>query len=213
MNELIIDKRHSAQSTPSVYSIHNGWLIAGFSLLYLLSAWYIQTAVLTDDVYINKIQHRVGLFSYAFIPVGVLLRTAAVAFCLLTGLLVAGHTLSFRNSFKIALFAEFALVVYALLKLVLLAFFHPIGELRELQAFAPLSLYSLLHAEAVPRWLMYPLQTINLFEIAYWFLLAAGLRDFLGQPLGKMFLLVLASYGVGLLCWMTAVEFLMLNLS
>ena len=210
MNELIVGKRPAPQNATSFYAIHNGWLIAIFSLVYIVSAWYLQSQVLTDDP-AAEVLHKVGLYTYAFVPPGLLLRMAAVAFCLFTGLLLTGRTLSFAKTFKIVLLAEIAFVAYALLKLLILAFFHPIGHLKELQAFAPLSLYSLLDAAAVPRWLTYPLQTINVFEITYWFLLAAGLRNYLGQPLSKMFLLVLSSYGVGLLGWMIAVEFLTLN--
>jgi hypothetical protein len=52
---------------------------------------------------------------------------------------------------------------------------------------------------------------MNVFEVAYWFLLAVGLRHYLGRPLGRMLLLVLGSYGLGLVCWMAGVEFLVIN--
>ena len=212
--------------TPSPCTIHNAWLITGISLIFIFSAWYIQTQVLTDEVYYNslgghtdpsridsiiQLQHRFGLVSYVMVPVGLLLRTTAVAFCLFTGLLLAGHKIRFGTVFKVALFGEGAFVVYTLLKLLLLAFSHPISRLQELQEFAPLSLYSLLGTSAVPRWLMYPLQTLNLFEVGYWFILAAGLRHFLRLPLGKMLVLVLSTYGIALLGWIAGVEFLALN--
>jgi len=222
MNELVINKRPTAR----LYDIHWGWLIAGFSLVYIFSAWWMQTSVLTDDVYYNtlggktntdkidsiiQLQHRIGLVSYILVPFELLVRVAAASFCLLTALFVTGRRLSTGTVIKIALFAETAFVAYALLKLVLLAFFHPINSLQELQAFAPLSLYSIANGAAIPDWLAYPLQTINLFEIAYWLILALGLRYYLREPLGKMLLLVLGSYGLGLVCWLTAIVFLILN--
>jgi len=228
MNHLTIQEQPSVRHGSSFYTIHNGWLIAAWSIIYIFSAWWIRTSILTDDVYFNsmgantdptkvysiiELQHRFGPLIYSMVPVGLLLRTTAVAFCLLAGAFLGGHKLSFGTGFKIALFAESAFVAYALLKLVLLAFSHPVSRLQDMQEFAPLSFYSFLGPAAVPRWLMYPLQTLNIFEIAYWFLLATGLRYFLGQPLGKMFILVLSTYGIALLCWIASVEFLTINAS
>ena len=223
MNELVINKRPATH----LYDIHWGWLVAGFSLVYIFSAWWMQTSVLTDDVYYNtlggktstdkidsiiQLQHRMGLVSYILVPFELLLRVAAASFCLLTALFATGRQkLSTGTVIKIALFAETASVAYALLKMILLAFFHPINSLQELQAFAPLSLYSIANGAAFPSWLAYPLQTINLFEITYWLFLALGLRYYLREPLSKMLLLVLGSYGLGLVCWLTAISFLILN--
>ena len=227
MNDFTIDNRRPAR-LGHLYDIHSAWLIAAISILYIFAAWWIQTGVLTDEVFYNtlagktssdkidsliQLQHRMGLVGYVLVPFELLVRVAAVSFCLLTGLYLTGRKLPTGAVFKIALFAETSFVAYTLLKLVLLAFFHPISRLQELQAFAPLSLYSIADASSIPDWLVYPLQTINLFEIAYWFFLAAGLRYFLGQPLGKMLLLVLGSYGLGLVCWLTAAVFLILNAS
>ena len=226
MNDLTIDNR--PRSGGNLFTIHSAWLIAAFAVIYIFAAWWIQTGVLTDEVYYNtlagktstdkidsliQLQHRMGLIGYILVPFELLVRVAAASFCLLTGLYLTGRKLSPRAVFKIALFAESAFIGYALLKLIVLAFFHPISRLQELQAFAPLSLYSIADASSIPDWLVYPLQTINLFEITYWIFLAAGLRHLLGEPLGKMLLLVLGSYGLGLLCWLTAAIFLILNAS
>lgn len=211
-----------------LFTFHNGWLIAIWSGIYIFSVWWIRTNVLTVDLYYNSIdthldsekigailqmQDRAGLLSYAMVPVGLLLRATLVGLCLQIGLLVTDRKLSFGAIFKVALFGESALVAFAVVKLLWLAFFHSITRLQEMEAFAPLSLYSLPGASALPRWLRYPLQTLNLFEVGYWFLLAAGLRHYLREPLGKMLGLVLGSYGLGLLCWMTGIVFLIVNLS
>jgi hypothetical protein len=209
MNHLTIDKPSSAPSGQPLYTLHNGWLIAAWSSIYIFSVWWVRTNVLVDDSF----QPRAAVVSYVMVPVGLLIRTSAVAFCLFTGLLLTNRKLSFGSVFKIALFAESALVAFAVIKLLLLVFFHPVTRLQDLEAFAPLSLWNIPGASSLPRWVMYPLQTINLFEIAYWLLLAIGLRHYLGQPVGKMLALVLGSYGLGLLCWMAGIVFLVVNLS
>jgi hypothetical protein len=187
-----------------LYRMHNGWLIAFYSFIYIFSACWLQSTII-------ELRNRAGVLSLAMAPVGLLLRVTAVAFCLLAGVLLTDRKLSFGAAFKIALFAESAPAGFAVLKLLLLAFFHPVTRLQDLQAFAPLSLYSIPGASSFARWWTYPLQTMNVFEVAYWFLLAVGLRHYLGRPLGRMLLLVLGSYGLGLVCWMAGVEFLVIN--
>lgn len=227
METLSIPKQHSADSQ-SLYSINGWWIFISICLIYIFTAWWLQSEVLTDSLYYqtlgNKLstdkidafvglQHRTRWLGYATIPIALVFKITASCFCLMTGLMVTGNKLSFKILFKIALFAESAFVAAALVRLVLLAFFHTIDRLEDFQSFAPLSLYSLLKPSSVASWLVYPLQTLNLFEFAYAGLLAAGLHFYLRQPLKKMLAVAAGSYGLGLLCWMIFMVFLNLNLA
>jgi hypothetical protein len=222
----ITGSRSGPASANSVYAA-NAWMVfAGICFIYLFFNWYLQTQVLTDDVYYYSLgrqvnpdklnaflqgQHRMSLVSYMFIPVILLLKATLVAFCLLTGLLLTSRNCPFTTLFRIALFAESAFVAGTLLKLLLLAFSHDVESLGQYISFAPLSLYSLFNASAVPSWLSYPLQTMDVFQAGYVVLLAIGLRSYLGQPLKKMLWLVLGSYGLGLLCCMIGVAFISIS--
>lgn len=223
MDSIASGKAPSSYAGQSIYAINSWWVFTGFCLLSIFSTYYLQTHVLTDEVYYNSLadrftadkiesiihtQQRFGLLSYLMVPAGLLLKITLASFCLFTGLQFTSHTLPFRTVFKVALFAEIAFAANTLLRLFLLSFFREINTFEELQSFAPLSLFSLLNASTVPPYLQYPLQTLNLFELIYCLLLAGGLWFFLKQPLRKMMGLVLASYGLGLLCWIVCVVFL-----
>ena len=227
MTDLATAKQHSAPSTGQpLYTLNNWWVFSGICFIYLFFNWWLQTQVLTDEVYTYSLGgqvgagklaailadlHRTSLLSYALVPVTLLFKMTLVSFCLLTGLLLTSQKLPFRTLFKIALFAESAFAASILLRLLLLTFSHNMESLSEFQTFAPLSLFSLFKASSVPAWLYYPLQTLDLFQLAYCLLLAAGLRFFLRQPFGAMLRLVMASYGLGLLCCMTGVAFLVIS--
>jgi hypothetical protein len=223
MDSIAPGKQSPAYTSQSIYATNSWLLFACICLLSLFSTYYIQANILTDQVYYNSLadrltadkiaslihtQQRIRILSYLMVPAGLLLKITLVSFCIYTGLQFTSYALSFRTVFKIALFAETASVVYTLLRLFLLSFFYDVNTFNELQSFAPLSVFSLLNAATVPQFLQYPLQVLNLFELLYCLLLAAGLRFFLKQPMGKMIGLVLASYGLGLLCWMLCVVFL-----
>lgn len=212
---------------PPLYDLNGWWIFSSICIIYLIFNWWIQTQVLTDQFYYYSLgakvgadklstilsdQHRMSLLTYLIVPFTLLLKMTAVTFCLLTGLLLTAQKLSFSILFKIVLFAESAFVTGILLKLLLLSFGHNIDTLSEYESFAPLSLFSLFKTSSLPDWLILPLQTIDLFQIAYFLLLAKGLRFYLRQPFGKMLRLVIGTYGLGLLSWMIIVAFLVTSI-
>lgn len=229
MNDLAAAKQKTI-SPPSkpIYETNAWYVFGGVCFIYLFFNWYLQTAVLTDEVYFNSLsgritneklislvagKHKFGFFSYIVVPSILLIKMSLVAFCIYAGLLLTSRTLSFKKVFKIVLFAETAFCASALLKLLLLAFSKEITNLNQLSGFAPLSLFSLFKAHSVPVWLEYPLQTIDVFQVAYFLMLAAGLHYFCREPFKRMLLLVLASYGLGLLCCMIGMGFIVVSLA
>jgi hypothetical protein len=223
MNLLTLGKTRPISQGQHIYDINSWFVFSGICLVYLFSSYYLQQHVLTEELYYNSLsgvdeheveemihlKERAGILGYIMVPVTTAIKILFASFCLYTGLLLTGNNTEFRKIFKITLFAEVAFVFATLLRLVLLAFFTDLRTFEEIRSFAPLSLYGLFGN--APDYLVYPLQTINLFEIIYVFLLAAGLQYFLQQGFKKMLLLVVCSYGLGLLAWMVFVGFLNVN--
>lgn len=85
--------------------------------------------------------------------------------------------------------------------------------MQDIQQFYPLSYINFLDIENIEPWLIYPLQTINLFEIAYFFVLVYGVHKLLKNNYWKSFEITAASYGTGLVIWLGLVMFLTLNLT
>jgi hypothetical protein len=83
----------------------------------------------------------------------------------------------------------------------------------DIQQFYPLSYTNFLDVSTLEPWLVYPLQTINLFEIGYFFVLVYGTHKLLKNKYAKSFEMVAVSYGTGLLIWIGLAMFLTLNLS
>jgi hypothetical protein len=210
----------------SIYTT-NIWLVVGVTcFVYLFFNWYLQTQILTDQVYTYSLgrqvnpdklaaflqgQHRMVLVSYLVVPLTLLVKVSLVSLCLLTGLLLTSLKLPFRTLMRIALFAESAFVTGTLLRLLILAFSRNVESLGQYMSFAPLSLYSLFQPSSVPNWLTYPLQTLDIFQAGYVLLLAAGLHYYIGQPFRKMLGLVLMSYGLGLACCMIGFAFISIS--
>lgn len=226
MADLAVTRQTTALPGNSVYSTNTWFIFGSFCFIYLFFNWYLQTQVLTDQVYAYSLsgqvnpdklsaflegQHRMVLLSYIMIPVTMVVKMTLVTLCLLAGLLLTSQKTSFRVLFRIVLFAESAFVASTLLRLLILAFSHPVGSLGQYMSFAPLSLYSLFDPRTIPNWLTYPLQTLDIFQAGYMLLLATGLHFFYAQPLKRSLGLVLGSYGLGLFCCMIGFAFISIS--
>ncbi len=160
-------------------------------------------------------QQKWAWLGYAILPLLILIRVSLVSFCLSIGLFLYDieNKIQFKQFFRIALVGEFVLVFVGVFKLIYFYFFKIEFTLQELQQFYPLSYINFLDVENLEPWLVYPLQTINLFEIMYFFVLVYGMHKLLKNNYWKSFEITAASYGTGLLIWLGLVMFLTLNIS
>lgn len=183
--------------------------------------------LVTDDLYYDffdqqmsyeriteflSISKRLTWIVYILIPVYLLLKIFVVATCLAVGVLLFGYNVEFIRLFKIALLSDIVFLVPPILKLVWFITIVPNYDLTDIQFFFPLSAFNLVRPEGIEPWMFYPLQIINIFEIIYWVLLAMGLRTILNASFSKSLAMVLSSYGVSLLLWVTFVIFLTISL-
>jgi len=167
-------------------------------------------------------QQKWQWLGYAIIPLIILIRSGLVAISLSVGNFF--YTIDndeseydnqpkFKQFFRIALLGEFVLLFVGVFKLLYFLFIKTDYTLLDLQQYYPLSYINFLDLDNLEPWLIYPLQTINLFEIGYFFVLVYGLHKLLKNKYVKSFEMVAVSYGTGLLIWLGLMMFLILNMS
>ncbi len=153
---------------------------------------------------------------YAVTPVLIGIKVLLVAFCLnfiklldLEGL----EKVKFSDFVFLALIAEFVFVLAGVYKFVNFYWIDTDYTLEDLQTYYPISLINLREHISMEKWLAYPLQLVNLFELFYWGILAYGIYELSDQKIKplKSFGLVAMTYGVGLLFWTGVVCFLILS--
>jgi len=154
--------------------------------------------------------------SYAVIPVLIALKVLLVAFCLNFIKLFDIESLEkvkFSDFVFIALVAEFVFVFAGFYKFVNFHWIDTNYSLEDLQTYYPISLINLREHISTEKWLAYPLQLVNLFELFYWGILAWGIWELSDEKIKpvKSFGLVAITYGIGLLFWVSVVSFLILN--
>ncbi|PHS51256.1 MAG: hypothetical protein COB01_10705 [Lutibacter sp.] len=160
-------------------------------------------------------QQKWAWVGYAIIPLLILIRSSLVALCLSIGTFFyeIEHKIPFKQFFRIALIGEFVLVFVGYFKLGYFYFIKTDYTLQDLQQYYPLSYINILDLDNIQPWLVYPLQTINLFEVAYFFVLGFSLWKLLKNKFSKSIEIVAVSYGSGLVIWLGLVMFLTLNMS
>ncbi|WP_139959415.1 hypothetical protein [Flavicella sediminum] len=172
---------------------------------------YVQEQI--DDIV--ERQQKWWWLGYAIIPLFVIIRSSLVAFCL--GITVffydMENTFKFKQFLRIALLGEFVWVLVAIVKFAYFYWFQTDFDLVAFQQYYPLSFINYLDVESLDSWFVYPFQTINLFEVLYFFILVAGMHKLLKSNYWKSFEMVAVGYGMGLLVWLGLTMFLLLNIN
>ena len=190
--------------------------------------WSVQYILISENLYFNAFSEQLSLdkieniikstqeyawLNYAVIPFLYLIKISLISTCLGLGFFFTNDRFNFKTFFNVAVFAELIFLLPSIIKTLWFLFVKTDYDLNDLTLFYPLSALNLFNAETLPRYWLAPLQTLNLFEVAYWFLLAYGVADATGFSLKRAFGLVMSSYGVGLVLWVVLVMFLTITYS
>ncbi|AJR02834.1 hypothetical protein [Siansivirga zeaxanthinifaciens] len=146
-------------------------------------------------------------------PLFILIKILIIASILDVGCFIFSKEIKYKRLFNIAVKAEFVFLLVIIFKTAWFYFFKVSYNLEDLQYFYPLSALNIIGYEGLQTWFIYPFQVLNLFELAYWFILAFLIGKELNENTDKGFSIVASSYGVSLLIWVVGVMFFTLNMS
>ncbi|WP_430408585.1 hypothetical protein [Kordia sp.] len=158
-------------------------------------------------------QNKWQWVGYVATPLLLLLKISIIALVLDAGMFFFDKQLKYKYIFSAVVKAEFVFLLVIIVKTAWLYLLVPNYTFEDVQYFYPLSALSIVGYQGIEAWFMYPLQTLNVFEIAYWFLLAYFIGKQLKISYGKRFAIVASSYGVALVIWVVGIVFLTLHVS
>jgi len=206
----------------------NWHLLFVLSILHVFIAFLTNKLLTTQEVFYNSYIEKVSLesidkyfqihqkwfwISYMFNPVILTLKIFIIGSLIDAGLFFFNYDIKFKKIVRIVLKAEYLFVAVGLIKIIWFIIFQQSYDLLDLQYYKPLSVINIVGYKGLEAWLVYPLQVLNLFEVAYWFVLAHLLGKELKFSINKGLIIIASSYGIGLLIWMVSVMFLTLNMS
>ncbi|NIG54892.1 hypothetical protein [Chitinophaga sp. Cy-1792] len=163
---------------------------------------------LSDDnvAAVLETSKRWAWISLLFLPLVIISRVLYTAVCLSIGGILKSDEAAFMKYFNISLKAEAVFALMLLTKLFIFGCIRMPADLIELNII-PFSLYDLLKQHHLEKWQLYPLQTINIWEVFYALLLAKLLSYNNSKPFLSNLLFVCCTYGVGLLIWLLIIVF------
>ncbi len=218
---------NTVAKTNDFYAFKFWYVFFAYAVMYILLTFLANRYVYTSEFYyslfhntldsdrIEQLIQRNNRFqwvSYFVQPLFLLLRCAIFASVLFAGLLLTKESLSFGKCIRIVIIADGIALIVTLIRT---AWFilRPNSSPLDFQTFYPLSIVQLLDIHKIPKYLIYPLQQINLFEVGYWILLAFGVRSLTKRKWGPSFSIVAATYGISMLIWILCVVFITLQFS
>lgn len=153
----------------------------------------------------NVVYQNIQQVIYGYSLIYIIAKICCITLTLYIGLFYFETKPSFGDIFRVVTLAEFIFIIPAAVKI--WWFYHQQGNLtlEQWQKFYFLSAASL--ADYVKPAFLYLFQTLNVFEIAYWFLLAAGISSVTKIGFDKSLRVVCYSYVSVLFVWMMTVIF------
>jgi hypothetical protein len=158
-------------------------------------------------------QKKIELLNFILVPIIFMLKTSIISSVLSIGMFFNNNDNSFKKILNIVIKAEFIFLLMPILKIFWFYFFQTDYTLEDIQYFYPLSALNIIGYKELDSWLIYPLQTLNLFEVAYIIYLSYQIGDLTKTNADNGLKIVSYSYVPTLLLWVTVIMFFTLNYS
>jgi len=170
---------------------------------------------LTEEQIIKSFnsENNYKFLAYIILPILFTLKVSIISATLDVGCFISGKDIKFKKLLNIVVKAEFVFLLVIVFKTAWFYFFQTDFTFETLQNFYPLSALNIVGYQGLEDWFIYPFQILNLFEVAYWFILAYLISKEINDTVEKGLSIVASSYGVGLLIWVVGIMFLTLNIS
>ena len=144
----------------------------------------------------------ISTLQFISIPLVYLWKFTVIAFVIWIGCFMYGYKVTYVQSWGVVMGAEFIFFIPEILKILWFLVVDTDPAYSDIGAFYPLSLmhffdyYSMDH-----RW-AYPLRSLNVFEVVYWFLLVSGIHHYAQKDKKVVRFIVLSSYIFLFLLWL-----------
>ena len=184
--------------------------------------------IFSDELFYKTFQAQIGLarieeliffyekwnwVTYVLVPGAYALKLTIIAISIVVGGFVVNRSLSFVQSFKGALYAEFVLLLEPSIKLFWFSLITAPRTFSDVDDFAPLSALNLVGSTGLENWTKYCLSTVNIFMILYMIVLALSLRRYLDNDGHASSQVVLTGFLPAYFLWVLSISFILVSVS
>ncbi len=145
--------------------------------------------------------------------ISLVIKIIVVWSLLFLGLFIFNLKSNFKNLFLLVTKAEYIFLLPISYEIIYFKFINKNYTLEDIQFFYPLSALNIVGYKGLEAWYIYPFQVLNLFEVAYIFILAHYIGKLTQTNHDKGLTIVTASYVPALILWVACVMFFTLSYS
>jgi hypothetical protein len=136
------------------------------------------------------------------IPFVYLWKFTVIGFVIWVGCFMFGYRVTFTQCWGVALTAEFIFLIPEVIKICWFMFVETDPTYHDIWGFYPLSAMHFVDYDLLNKRYAYPLKALNLFEIAYWFLLVNGIHHHARKEKKYVWIIVSCSYILIFALWL-----------
>ncbi len=209
------------------FSIKSWKLLSGIILANLLLLWLSQTLI-NETVFFNTYsdqltyERSMELFAkmksfswtaYLLTPLILLIKFSVLTLIIYIGVFFSDmqKEISMGKVFTVVVASEVIILFASVAKLLWFTFFAGNYTLDEMGFFYPLSLINLFTQSEVAAYWVYPLQLVNIFQLFYILILAAGLSKISTIKRETTDRIILSTYFPAMALWVVLIMFLTIN--
>jgi hypothetical protein len=138
---------------------------------------------------------------YLSIPFVYLWKFTVIAFVIWVGCFMYGYRVTYTQCWGVVIGAEYVFLIPEVIKIIWFMAIETDPNYHDIRAFYPLSLMHFFDYYSIDKRWAYPLRALNVWEIAYWFLLVGGIHHYARKEKKIVWLIVACSYILLFLLW------------
>jgi len=164
--------------------------------------------------YFFSFQKKWKIIGFLFIPIFYALKISIISAIIYIGLFFTSKKdITLNQVWRVLVDAEFIFLLIPIFKIFWFYFFQTTYSLEDIQYFYPLSALNIIGYKGLEPWLLYPLQTLNLFEVTYIIYLSYQIGYLTKTNADNGLKIVSYSYIPALFLWVAIIMFFTLNYS
>lgn len=179
--------------------------LATFLLLFIKKS-FIESRIAAFEIMEGRgemgIFHMISALQYLSIPLFYLWKFTVIGFVLWVGCFMFGYKITYGKLWQIVLISETIFLLPDFIKTGWFMFIETDPTYWDIKAFYPLSLMNLFDYRFIETRWHYPLKSINLFEVIYWFILVYLIHLAAKKKISYAYSIVFSTYVLFFFVWL-----------
>lgn len=150
----------------------------------------------------GMILRLLSTLKFLSVPFVYMWKFTVIAFVIWVGCFMFGYRVTYTQCWGVVIGAEYIFLIAEVLKIIWFMTVQTDPTLNDISAFYPFSLMHFFDYYSLDKRWAYPLRALNLFEIAYWFLLVEGIQHYARKDKKYIWIIVSCSYILIFFLWL-----------